>query len=134
MTLVKVNNGFSKSFDGMMKDLFNEFPSAVSKTVREDVLHFPPVNIIDTDGAYVIELSSPGFEKADFIVKLESNIENAIMYVSDITGKILKIVPIPVTENTLSINLDGFEEGVYFISLKNSTSETIALSKICKIN
>ncbi|MEO6538636.1 MAG: Hsp20/alpha crystallin family protein [Ferruginibacter sp.] len=74
MTLVKVNNGFSKSFDGMMKDLFNEFPSAVSKTVREDVLHFPPVNIIDTDGAYVIELSSPGFEKADFIVKLESNI------------------------------------------------------------
>ena len=74
MTLVKVNNGFSKSIDGMMKDLFNEFPSAVSKTVREDVLYFPPVNIIDKEAYYSIELAAPGFEKADFNVKLENNI------------------------------------------------------------
>ena len=46
MSYVKVNNNF-RSFDGFMKDLFNEFPAAVSKTVREDVLHFPPVNITD---------------------------------------------------------------------------------------
>lgn len=74
MTLVKVNNGFSKSIDGMMKDLFNEFPSAVSKTVREDVLYFPPVNIIDKEASYSIELAAPGFEKADFNVKLDNNI------------------------------------------------------------
>ncbi len=74
MTLVKVNNGFSKSIDGMMKDLFNEFPSAVSKTVREDVLYFPPVNITDKETEYLIELAAPGFEKADFNIKLESNI------------------------------------------------------------
>lgn len=72
--LVKVNNGFSKSIDGMMKDLFNEFPTAVSKTFREDVLHFPPVNIVDKDAAFVIEMAAPGFEKADFNVKLENNI------------------------------------------------------------
>ncbi|MEO5942084.1 MAG: Hsp20/alpha crystallin family protein [Ferruginibacter sp.] len=72
--LVKVNNGFSKSIDGMMKDLFNEFPSAVSKTFREDVLHFPPVNIVDKDAAFVIEMAAPGFQKADFNVKLEDNI------------------------------------------------------------
>jgi HSP20 family protein len=74
MTLVKVNNGFSRSIDGMMKDLFNEFPSAVSKTFREDVLHFPPVNIVDKPEAYLVELAAPGFEKADFNVKLEENI------------------------------------------------------------
>ena len=74
MTLVKVNNGFSKSIDGMMKDLFNEFPSAVSKTVREDVLYFPPANIIDKEASYSIELAAPGFEKADFNVKLDNNI------------------------------------------------------------
>ncbi|MBS1495835.1 MAG: Hsp20/alpha crystallin family protein [Bacteroidetes bacterium] len=74
MTLVKVNNGFSKSLDGMMKDLFTEFPSAVSKTFREDVLHFPPVNIVDKEAAYTIEMAVPGFEKSDFNVKLENNI------------------------------------------------------------
>ena len=47
--IVRTNNNFSKSFDGLMKELFNEFPSAVSKTVREDVLHFPPVNISDSE-------------------------------------------------------------------------------------
>jgi HSP20 family protein len=57
-----------------MKDLFNEFPTAVSKTFREDVLHFPPVNIVDKDAAFVIEMAAPGFEKADFNVKLENNI------------------------------------------------------------
>ncbi|MDB5200911.1 MAG: Hsp20/alpha crystallin family protein [Ferruginibacter sp.] len=74
MTYVKVNNPLSSSINGMMKELFNEFPSAVSKTVREDVLHFPPVNIIEKDASYSVELSAPGFEKADFQVKLESNI------------------------------------------------------------
>ena len=74
MTLVKVNHPLSKQLDGMMKDFFNEFPSAVSKTVREDVLHFPPVNIIDKADRYLLELSSPGFEKADFNIKLEENL------------------------------------------------------------
>lgn len=74
MTLVKVNNPFTKSLDGMMKDFFNEFPSTVSKTFREDVLHFPPVNIIDTPSAYQLEIAVPGFEKSDFKVNLEANV------------------------------------------------------------
>jgi len=73
MTLVKVNNPFSKSFDGMMKELFNEFPAAVNKTVREDVLNFPPVNIIEKTDRYQLSIAAPGFEKADFIIKLEAN-------------------------------------------------------------
>lgn len=71
MTLVKVNNGFGKTIDGLMKDLFNEFPATVSKTFREDVLQFPPVNIAELENEYIVELSAPGFEKADFSVKLE---------------------------------------------------------------
>jgi HSP20 family protein len=74
MTLVKVNNNLGRSFDGMMKELFNEFPTTVAKTFREDVLNFPPVNINETNDAYQVELSAPGFEKADFSINLESNI------------------------------------------------------------
>lgn len=74
MTLVKVNSPLSKSIDGMMKDFFNEFPSTVSKTFREDVLHFPPVNITDTPTSYQLEVAAPGFEKADFKVNLEANV------------------------------------------------------------
>lgn len=74
MTLVKVNNPFSRSFDGLMNDLFNDFPTAFGKTVREDVLHFPPVNIIEKPNSYQLEIAAPGFEKADFNVKLDGNI------------------------------------------------------------
>jgi HSP20 family protein len=74
MTLVKVNNNLSRTFDGMMKDLFNEFPSNASRTFREDVLNFPPVNIVEKDASYQLELSVPGFEKADFNVKLDDKL------------------------------------------------------------
>lgn len=74
MTLVKVNNGLSKTFDGMMKELFNEFPAAVNKTVREDVLHFPPVNIIEKNEKYQLEIAAPGFVKSDFNVKLDNKV------------------------------------------------------------
>ena len=74
MTLVKVNNNPGRSFDGMMKYLFNEFPITVAKTFREDVLNFPPVNITETNSTYQVELSAPGFEKADFVIKVEGNI------------------------------------------------------------
>ena len=76
MTLVKVNNNLGRSFDGMMKELFNEFPTTMTKTFREDVLNFPPVNIVEKAASYQVELSAPGFEKADFAIKLEGNILN----------------------------------------------------------
>ncbi len=76
MTLVKVNNNLGRSFDGMMKELFNEFPTTVAKTFREEVLNFPPVNIVEKTASYQVELSAPGFEKADFAIKLEGNLLN----------------------------------------------------------
>ena len=68
-----MNNNY-KSIDGFMKEIFNEFPSAVSKAVREDVLHYPPVNIIDKANIYSVELSVPGYIKPDFSIKLDNNV------------------------------------------------------------
>ena len=68
------NNPLGKSLDGIMKEFFNEFPSTLSKSVREDVLHFPPVNITDNAESYLVELLVPGYSKADFKVKLAENI------------------------------------------------------------
>lgn len=71
MTFVKANN---KTFDGIMNELFNELPVNFSKSIREDVLHFPPANIVEKADLYKIELAAPGMQKTDFIVKLDGKI------------------------------------------------------------
>ena len=73
MSYVKMNNNFT-TFDGLMKELFNEIPTAVNKVVREDFLNYPPVNITDKEKMYLVELSVPGYQKADFAIKLDNNI------------------------------------------------------------
>jgi len=74
MTLVKVNNPVSKSFDGFVNEILNDFPATFGKTFREDVLSFPPVNIIENTNSYQLVVSVPGLEKSDFNIKLEGNI------------------------------------------------------------
>jgi len=74
MTLVKVNNPIAKSFDGLMNQFLNDFPSAVGKTIREEFVGFPPVNIDEKETGYLLQLAAPGFEKTDFTVKLEGDL------------------------------------------------------------
>ncbi len=74
MTYVKVNNPINKSFDGLMNELFNELPTSFGKSLREDVLHFPPANIIENNEQYKIEMAAPGMEKADFKIDLDGKI------------------------------------------------------------
>lgn len=74
MTYVKVNNPINKSFDGLMNELFHELPINFGKSIREDVLYYPPANIIEKTGSYLVELAAPGLEKADFNVKLDGKI------------------------------------------------------------
>jgi len=74
MTLVKVNNPINRSFDGLMNELFNELPVSFGKSLREDVLHFPPANIIEKNDLYHIELAAPGMDKAGFNVNLDGKI------------------------------------------------------------
>ena len=74
MTLVKVNNPVAKTFDGLMNDIFNDFPATFNKNVRQEVLSFPPVNILENANAYNLEVAVPGLDKTDFNIKLEANI------------------------------------------------------------
>ena len=74
MTLVKVNNPIAKNFDGLMNQFLNDFPSAVGKTIREEFVGFPPVNIDEKQNGYLLQLAAPGFEKTDFTVKLEADL------------------------------------------------------------
>lgn len=74
MTFVKVNNNINKTFDGLMNELFNELPVNFGKSIREDVLHFPPANIIEKADFYSIQLAAPGMEKADFNVKVDGKV------------------------------------------------------------
>lgn len=74
MTFVKVNNPASKSFDGLINELFNELPANLGKTFRENVLQHPPVNITEKAEGYQIEVSAPGMEKTDFNIKLEDKL------------------------------------------------------------
>lgn len=76
MTLVKVNRPLSRAFDGLMNDFFNDFPVAVGKSLREDVMSFPPINITEKDNAYLIELAAPGYEKTDFKINMEGTVLN----------------------------------------------------------
>ena len=95
MTLVKTNNPFAKSFDGLMNEIFNDLPSTFGKTVREDVLGFPPVNIVEKNDVYNLQVAAPGFEKSDFKIKLDGNIltisvERAVETKSE-TEKLIRI-------------------------------------------
>lgn len=64
----------ARTIDGLMKELFNDLPTAVNKVVREDVLQHPPVNIIGKESIYSVEMLVPGYSKSDFKVTLEGNV------------------------------------------------------------
>lgn len=71
--MVKVNP-MHKTFNGMVNEFLNEFPATVSKSLREDILHYPPVNIRETPDSYFVSLSAPGLQKSDFKVKLDNKV------------------------------------------------------------
>ena len=71
---IKSNNQFARTIDGFVKEIMNDFPSNMTKTLREEVLHFPPVNIYETPEAYSVEMSVPGYQKNDFTINLENNV------------------------------------------------------------
>jgi len=74
MTLVKVSNPVTKTIDGLMNELFNDFPATLGKSIRQDVFSFPPVNITEKADSYQLDVAVPGWEKSDFNVKLDGNL------------------------------------------------------------
>jgi HSP20 family protein len=74
MTLVKVNNPIAKTFDGLVNELFNDFPTTFGNTLRNEALTFPPVNVVEKADAYYLEVAAPGMDKADFTIKLDGDL------------------------------------------------------------
>ncbi|TAL41724.1 MAG: Hsp20/alpha crystallin family protein [Chitinophagaceae bacterium] len=76
MTHVKFNSRpFDKSINTMVDELINGFPVLVndgfSSLSKQGLV---PVNIKENNESYSLEVVAPGFEKADFKVKLDDKI------------------------------------------------------------
>ncbi|UAY51167.1 Hsp20/alpha crystallin family protein [Ferruginibacter albus] len=71
MTLVKVNNPLSRTFDGFVNDFFNDLPG---RQLHNGHFGFPPVNITEKENAYNLEVAAPGWQKENFNVKLDGNL------------------------------------------------------------
>ncbi len=143
MTLVRTHNPFGKSFDGLMNELFNELPSTLGKTFREDVWAFPPVNITELNDVYQVQLSAPGYDKADFNLKLDGNlltisaekktenkVENEKVIRKEFSAKSFK------RSFTVDDKIDGgniaakYENGILFVTLPKKEEVKAAAKEI----
>ena len=125
MTLVKTQHPFAKSFDGLLNEILNELPTSFGKTIREDVLHFPPVNILEKTNSYHIQLNAPGFDKAE-----EVKDETAKSIRKEFTLKTFKR-SFTVDEKIDSTNIAAkYENGILTVELPKKEEAKIAAKEI----
>ncbi|HEX7904711.1 MAG TPA: Hsp20/alpha crystallin family protein [Chitinophagaceae bacterium] len=76
MTQVKFNRRpFEGSFNSFVDDLFTELPALFKNDIQQPQWKgFVPVNIVENEKGYSLEVIAPGFEKTDFKVNLEQNV------------------------------------------------------------
>lgn len=75
MSLVKFRNyPTTGSFNNLVQDFFPQLPSLFRDELTSDLGHSVPVNIIETENGYKLEVVAPGFAKEDFKIKLEKNL------------------------------------------------------------
>lgn len=76
MTHVKFNRKpFEGTFDNFVDDLFTELPVLLKNDFNVfDRKGSVPVNVKETENSYQLEVVAPGFEKADFNIKLDQNL------------------------------------------------------------
>jgi HSP20 family protein len=75
MTLVKFNRPANRGFNNLVDDFFNEFPTLFNEGFNKSAWNgFVPVNVKESNGAYLLEVVAPGFEKNDFKVNVDANI------------------------------------------------------------
>jgi len=76
MKMIRTNDNVAalRPFGGLVDDLFN---GSLGRWIDEDLRKanllgaFPPVNIRETNEAYLLDMVAPGLEKSDFKIKLE---------------------------------------------------------------
>ncbi|HLF45427.1 MAG TPA: Hsp20/alpha crystallin family protein [Chitinophagaceae bacterium] len=76
MAYLKINNRpFEKSANNFVDELFRGLPDLFNENsgfvLKEGHV---PVNIKETGNEYILEVIAPGFNKADFKIKLDANI------------------------------------------------------------
>lgn len=64
------NKPVEKSFNNSLTDIFPDLASLY----KQDVTHNIPVNIIETEKSYELEVMAPGRLKEDFKISLENNL------------------------------------------------------------
>jgi HSP20 family protein len=76
MTLVNLKHKPANgSFNNLMEDFFQGFPSVLKSDFGSDVFkQNPPVNIKENEENYLLEVIVPGFKKEDFKINLEKDI------------------------------------------------------------
>jgi len=75
MTLVKLNQRPSAhAFSGVFDNLFNEFEQAFKHDFRNQGTFQPPVNIVETEEAFHLELNAPGRNKNLFQLQVEKDV------------------------------------------------------------
>jgi len=78
MTLVKLNQRpLERRMNTLFEDFFNQFPSRLIDDL-EVMTNSVPVNIRETEKAYIIDVFAPGMEKSDFKV----NVDNSALTIS----------------------------------------------------
>jgi len=73
MAQIRFNAPVVRTFNGLMEDLLNEFPS---NSLFKDASwgSYPAVNITENNDGYQLELAVPGWEKNDFKVNTDGNL------------------------------------------------------------
>ena len=73
MAQIRFNAPVVRTFNGLMEDLLNEFPSnALFKDASWG--SYPSVNITENNDGYQLEMAVPGWEKNDFKVNTDGNL------------------------------------------------------------
>ncbi|MBO9620017.1 MAG: Hsp20/alpha crystallin family protein [Niabella sp.] len=76
MTNVKFNvTPFERTLTGFVDDFVTEMPALFKTEVKNpNIKGFAPINILEKENEYQIEVVAPGFEKSDFKINLEQNL------------------------------------------------------------
>ena len=69
MTTVTFKQPSLKSLDFFLDNLLNDMPAS-----KKRILNFPPVNIVESNDNYELEINAAGRKKEDFKITVDKNI------------------------------------------------------------
>lgn len=75
MTAIKFNNSpMERSLTNLVDEIFTGVPAMFKNEIDSKLNANAPVNIVEKENVYQIDVMAPGFDKNDFRVNLENNV------------------------------------------------------------